>query len=97
MAWNWDSSRIPNRSYSAHHDLGQHLARIAPRQDWQAISVLFDRPSGDPFDIPPQQAAQMATAFKSLAPLAGEWSRACHDLAATANNAARNNVNWHWS
>ena len=73
MSWSWGSGRVPERSYSAHHNLGEHLKRIAPRADWQAISPLFDRGAGDPFDIPPGDAARMAAAFRTLAPLADTW------------------------
>jgi hypothetical protein len=86
------------RSYTNHHDLGQHLASIAPRADWQAIRPLFDRRTGDPFDVPSDIAAAMGRAFKAIAPLANPtWQTACLELGNAAAEAARNNAVWHWS
>jgi hypothetical protein len=99
MGWSWPSRHTTGtRSYGAHAELGDHLRKIAPRQDWQAISVLFNRGAGDPFELPPHQAADIARAFTALAPLASPtWARACYDLAASAGEAARNNSTWSWT
>lgn len=97
MGRSWDSRHIGVRSYNAHYELGQHLASIAPRADWQAISPLFND-HAEQFDVQPADAGHMARAFKALAPLANPtWTRACHDLAASAAEAHRNQTLWHWS
>lgn len=99
MGWSWDHNQVGGtRSYSAHAELGQHLSQIAPRGDWAAIRSLFDRCSGDPHDVPPDQARRMAVAFKSLAPLANStWRTVCYELGAAAAEAGRTNSVWHWS
>lgn len=99
MGWSWDHSNDRGmRSYTNHHDLGQHLATIAPRSDWNAIRPLFNRGAGDPFDVQPRDARRMAQAFAAIAPLADTtWRQACRELAVAASEAARNNAVWHWS
>jgi hypothetical protein len=99
MGWSWNHNQTGGtRSYSAHSDLGDRLKGIAPRRDWDAISSLFDRGSGDEFDVPPGQAARMAEAFKALAPLVDpQWRKACYELCAASAEAARTRSVWHWS
>jgi hypothetical protein len=99
MAWSWDHGQAGGmRSYAAHAELGEHLASVAPRRDWAAISSLFNRGSGDPHDVQPDLARRMGEAFKSLAPLADPgWRGACYELGAAAAAAGRANSVWHWS
>ncbi|MFG3051876.1 hypothetical protein ACGFZP_13125 [Kitasatospora sp. NPDC048239] len=99
MGWSWDHNQTGGtRSYSAHTELGEYLKQIAPRSDWAAISPLFNRGSGDTFDIQPDQAARMGAAFKALTPFASPtWQQACYELGAAAAEAARTRSVWHWS
>lgn len=99
MGWSWDHNQTGGtRSYGTHAELGEHLCRIATRREWEAISLLFNRGGGDPFDVPPEQARRMGEAFKTLAPLADRsWRPACYELGAAAAEAGRTNSVWHWS
>jgi hypothetical protein len=99
MVWSWDHNQTGGcRSYTSHAALGEHLARIAPRREWEAISSLFNRADSDRHDVQPDQARRMGEAFKALAPLADpDWRRACYELGAAAAEASRTNSVWHWS
>jgi hypothetical protein len=71
MGWSWDHNQTGGtRSCTAHAELGEYLSRIAPRREWEAVKSLFNRGSGDPHDIQPEQARRMGEAFKTLAPFA---------------------------
>jgi len=103
MGWTWDHDRHGydgwgGRSYTSHSELGDELRRLAGRSDWAALAPLFDRGTGDPHDVPNQQAGRIADALTNLAPLvAPTWTQAVRELAAAARSAHRAGAVWHWS
>ncbi|WP_327069271.1 DUF7739 domain-containing protein [Kitasatospora sp. NBC_01302] len=102
MGWIWDHDRAGydgwgGHSYTSHAEFGNELSRIAGRQDWAALSILFDRHTGDPFDVPNQQAGRIAEALTALAPhMTPAWAPRTREIAAAARAAHRAGAVWHW-
>lgn len=80
--------------------MGRHITHALPAHDWRTIRRIFDRRTGDPFTMPPHEAAEAAAILRQ----AGEsrrvpagWARDIRALAASAHLAATTNRPWKWS
>lgn len=95
-------SRMPGgdivRPYHEMSDLGRHLAHALPAHEWRKISGLFRR-KGDPFTVPPRDAATAADAFHAGAKnrrVPRYYRSLAKDLADAAQRAAHGNQPWQW-
>lgn len=91
---------IITRSYSGMAEFGQQLAHILPGAEWRTVAVIFNRGSGDPFSIPPKEAARMATVLRKAGNhrlMSRDWAPTAHELADAADRAAVARQPWEWS
>lgn len=85
-------------SYSSVADLGDELWALARWTEWRRIKVIFNRRSGDPFDISPTSAVQIGEALLKVADrLDAEWAQMARQIGNSAIRAASRREPWRWS
>jgi hypothetical protein len=100
----WNISHGPGaddirRSYTSMHNLLQHLAHVLPGADWRRIKELFNRGSGDPFTVTPNDAGEMARVLRAAADhpkMPTDWADEALSLASSAEHAANSRQPWEW-
>lgn len=80
--------------------LADKLRRLR-KVDWATLGLIFDRHSGDPFNIQPKQAEQIGQALLDAADAMKIWDRGwagmARQIGESALRAARSNEKWEWS
>lgn len=75
--------------------------RKVRKADWATLGLIFDRHSGDPFDIPPRQAESVGQALLNAADAMKLWDRGwagrARQIGESALLAARLGEPWRWS
>lgn len=101
MGWSIShgGTRYAHSSYSL-SQLEEKL-RKSRRYDAATVRPIFDRQSGDPFKIQPQQAAQIGQALHQAADSLKIWDRGwaamARQIADSALLAAKLGEPWSWS
>lgn len=88
------------RSYGTVSNLATQLAHVLPASDWNSIRHLFNRGSGDPFDVPAHEAAGIARVLRKAASsrlMPAEWETEARLFADAAGRAANSGQPWRWS
>ena len=88
------------RSYGSMDNLARQLAHVLSAADWRSVRYLFDRPSGEPFTVPPGDAGRAAEVLHRASAhrlMPDDWSAAVHELAETADRAAGAGEPWAWT
>lgn len=88
------------RSYTSMSNLAQHLAHVLSAREWASISYLFNRGSGDPFNVPTAEASRVGNLLHKAAKhrsMNSEWGQLATELGDAAHRAARAGQNWEWS
>jgi hypothetical protein len=104
MGWNVSHGSNANgeerRSYTTITNLAQHLAHVLPAGEWSEMAVVFKRGSGDPFTLPPRQAARCADLLDKAAAhvlMPPDWAELASTLAVAARRASSAGQVWKWS
>lgn len=88
------------RSYTTVSNLAQHLAHVLPGREWAELAPIFGDKKGDPFDVPPRQAARVADLLDKAAghrKMPRDWAREARTFAAAARRASSAGQKWEWS
>lgn len=102
MAWSISHGGSANSTLSGTqiNNLEDKL-RKNRRADMNAMKAVFDRQSGDPFDIQPQQAGRIGAALHQAADGLKMWDRGWAQMARQIGDsallAAKLGEPWRWS
>ncbi|MFE7118349.1 hypothetical protein ACFU99_23335 [Streptomyces sp. NPDC057654] len=99
MGWTISHSTA-QPSYTTVSNLAAQLAHVLRGQEWRSIAYLFNRPTGDPFSVPPTEAADVARILRRAAGhglMPADWARLTRTLADAAARAAGAGQPWAWS
>lgn len=101
MSWTMtDPHSQVGASYGAVATLGDQLADVLTARQWRKLRPVFGSRSGDPFDVPPSLAGEVAKLLHAAA-ASGRMSPAVALLALglseSAGRAASAGRPWRWS
>lgn len=101
MAWTMtDPHGQVGASYGAVAALGEQLADVLTARQWRTLRPVFGSRSGDPFDVSPSQAREVASLLTTAAHsgrLRADSALLALGLAESANRSASAGHPWSWA